>query len=86
MAEDLLSLIMSGKLLSGTVLYHQGRQYSGTATVTENGLRVGGHIYQTPTGAARAVNGDREVDGWLFWKLPSGERLGTLRTERRNAE
>ena len=85
MAEDLLSLIMSGKLPSGTTLHHQGRQYSGRATVTENGLRVGGRIYETPTGAAKAITNNREVDGWIFWKLPSGARLGTLRTERRNA-
>jgi Restriction Enzyme Adenine Methylase Associated len=85
MAEGLLSLIISGKLPSGTVLDHQGREYSAKATVTENGLNVRGRIYETPTGAARAVNGNREVDGWLFWKLPSGKPLDTLRTERPNA-
>jgi hypothetical protein len=81
MAEDLLSLIKSGKLPSGTTLHHQGHRYSGDATVTENGLRVRGRTYETPTGAAKAIT-NREVDGWIFWKLPSGERLDTLRTER----
>ena len=71
MAEDLLSLIMSGKLPIGTILYHQGPQYSGRATVTENGLRVWGTTYKTPTGAAKAITG-REVDGWIFWSARWG--------------
>jgi hypothetical protein len=82
MAGDLLLLIMSGRLPSGTTLHHQGPRYSGRATVTDNGLRVRGRTYQTPTGAAKAIT-NGEVDGWIFWKLPSGERLDTLRTEHR---
>jgi hypothetical protein len=82
MAEDLLSLIMSGELRIGTTLRHQGPQYSGRATVVENGLRVDDLTYSTPSGAARAIT-HRSVDGWIFWKLPSGEPLDMLRTEYR---
>lgn len=85
MAVNLLSLIMSGKLPIGTVLHHKGRQYSGHATVTEAGLRVGGRTYETPTGAAKAITYG-EVDGWIFWKLPSGEPLDTLRDEHLTRE
>jgi Restriction Enzyme Adenine Methylase Associated len=81
MAEDLLSLIKSGRLQAGITLHHTGPRYTGYASVAEDGLRVGGRTYNTPTGAAKAIT-SREVDGWLFWKLPSGEALDTLRTKR----
>ena len=81
MTEDLMTLITSGKLLPGTILRHQGRQYSGRATVTEEGIRLWGRTYSTPTAAAKAIT-QREVDGWLFWKLPSGEALSSVRTPR----
>ncbi len=77
-----MSLIMSGKLPSGTELHHQGRRYVArtvTATVAKDGIRFGGQTYLSPSGAARAITG-RPVNGWVFWKLPSGKPLGTLRT------
>jgi len=81
MAENLLSLIASGKLSSGTQLHHQGRLHAErtvTATVTKNGINFGGRTFTSPSAAARAITGG-PVDGWLFWKLPSGQPLGTLR-------
>jgi hypothetical protein len=81
MAENLLSLIASGKLSSGTQLHHEARkraELTVTATVTNNGILFRGRTFTSPSGAARAVTG-RPVDGWLFWRLPSGEQLGTLR-------
>jgi hypothetical protein len=86
MAENLLSLIMSGKLPSGTTLHHRDRRDAArtvTATVAENGIRFGGHTYLSPSGAARAIT-DHPVNGWLFWKLPSGKSLSTLRTNIRD--
>ena len=83
MAENLLSLIASGRLPSGTKLYHQGRlrpERTVTATVTKNGIDFGGRTYISPSAAARTIT-DRPVDGWLFWKLPSGKPLDTLRAE-----
>lgn len=82
MTEDLMSLITSGKLPTGTILRHSGRRYSGRATVAEDGIRLWGRTYSTPSGAARAIT-QREVDGWLFWKLPSGEPLSSLRANLR---
>ena len=82
MTENLLGLITSGKLPSGTALHHKDRRRGAptvTATVAENGIRFGGRIYTTPSAAARAIT-HRPVDGWIFWKLPSGEPLSTLRT------
>lgn len=83
MTENLRALITSGKLPSGTELYHRGRPNSArtvTATVAEYGIRFRGRTFDTPSGAAKAVTG-RPVDGWLFWKLPSGEPLSTLRAD-----
>jgi hypothetical protein len=50
-----------------------------TARVVEDGIRLGGHTYSSPSAAAKAITG-RPVDGWIFWKLPSGKPLTTLRT------
>ena len=83
MSESLSSLIMSGKLPRGTKLHHQGRQYAErtvTATVAEDGIRLHDRTYLSPSGAAQAITG-HPVNGWLFWKLPSGEPLGTLRAD-----
>ena len=82
MTDNLQSLIRSGKLAAGTTLHHEGRQHPSrtvTATVTEDGIRFKGRIYLSPSAAARAVT-SQPVDGWLFWKLPSGKALDTLRT------
>ncbi|MGH3259826.1 MAG: hypothetical protein ACRDOU_31255 [Streptosporangiaceae bacterium] len=82
MAEDLLTLIRSGKLPTGTTLRHKflsSYKDDAAATVVDDGIRIDGKTYRTPSGAARAIT-QNPVDGWLFWKLPSGETLGTLRT------
>ena len=85
MAEDLISLIRSGKLRVGTILLHRGRSggyTDATATVVEGGLRMGGRIFSTPSGAARAITG-KPVDGWIFWRMPDGDPLDSLRSDRR---
>jgi hypothetical protein len=82
MAENLLQLITSGKLRGGTTLHHHGRQHAlraVTATVVANGISFGGRTYSSPSAAAKAITG-RPVDGWIFWKLPTGEQLGSLRS------
>jgi hypothetical protein len=79
--DELLTLIRDGRLAVGTTLSHFPRVHSErviTAKVTEEGIRVGRRTYPTPSGAARAVTG-RQVDGWLYWRLPSGDLLATLR-------
>lgn len=89
MAENLLTLISDGRLPQGTVLHHVGRGIAPnsrdvTATVVRGGIELRGKVYPTPSGAARAVTGS-PVDGWAFWKLPTGERLDSLRTTRYNS-
>jgi hypothetical protein len=84
-SDQLLALIASGRLAIGTTLFHQARRHSDrnvTATVTKEGLRVGATVYGTPSAAARSLTG-KPVDGWAFWRLPSGERLDTLRSGHR---
>jgi len=84
MAEDLISLIRSGRLRVGTILLHRGRSgrsTSATATVVERGLQMRGQTFSTPSGAARAITG-KPVDGWIFWRLPDGARLDSLRSDR----
>jgi site-specific DNA-methyltransferase (adenine-specific) len=86
MADDLLTLIRTGKLPSGITLRHSFRRVAKgdvTSTVVDDGIRVRGRTYKTPSAAARAIT-QTPVDGWLFWKLPTGESLGTLRTEVRH--
>lgn len=78
---DLLSLIRSGALPVGSTLFHRSRgdhSRDATATVVADGLRMGGRVHPTASGAARAIT-HKPVDGWLFWKLPSGEPLAFLR-------
>jgi Restriction Enzyme Adenine Methylase Associated len=85
MADDLVSLISSGRLPVGVKLSHRGRPaelQDITATVTELGLRAKGHVYSTPSGAAKAYTG-KPVDGWIYWRLPNGEPLDSLRSDRR---
>lgn len=82
MADNLLALIALGKLRPGAELHHKGRRLSGrtvTATVAENGIRFRGHTFTTPSAAAKVVTG-RPVDGWIFWRLSSGEPLDSLRS------
>jgi hypothetical protein len=39
---------------------------------------MGGRNFATPSAAAKEVTG-KPVDGWLFWKLPDGRSLDSLR-------
>jgi hypothetical protein len=81
-SDELLALICHGKLAVGATLLHRGRgdqPKDATATVVSEGLRMKGKVYATPSAAARAVT-HKPVDGWLFWKLPDGQPLASLRT------
>jgi hypothetical protein len=79
-------LIASGTLPIGTTLFHQARRRhpdrNVTAIVTKEGLRVGDKVYSTPSAAARSITGN-PVDGWTFWRLPTGDRLDSLRPGHR---
>lgn len=85
--NELRSLMQSGRLNEGTVLYHAARRYPdrrAEATLEKGGgLRVRGIVYPSASTAARAVAG-HSVNGWVFWKVKeSGATLDQLRREAR---
>lgn len=78
----LADLIATGSLPVGTKVHHQARRRrhkAVEATVVREGLRLGSHIFSSPSAAAREVTG-APVDGWFWWKLPDGNPLDTLRS------
>jgi hypothetical protein len=44
-----------------------------------------GKKHRTPSGAAKHLNGNKPVDGWIAWKhQKSGKKLAELRDQIRN--
>lgn len=77
-------LIKAGLLSAGEILVWnrrtQGNSY--IATVKSDGSieTADGKIHRTPSGAAKHLNGNKPVDGWLAWKLKStGQSLSAVR-------
>jgi len=76
---DVFALLRASLLSVGDVLTvrYKGTDYR--ATVTSNGhLSLHGRDYPSPTAAAVAITGG-SVNGWQFWKVATGETLGSLR-------
>ena len=81
---NIKELIESGKLEEGQELVwnrpslriqHRARVISGGKIQTSDGI-----THKTPSGAAKHLNGNRPVDGWLAWKVEAtGLPLGKLR-------
>ena len=45
-----------------------------------------GKKHKTPSGAAKHLNGNKPVDGWLAWKLQStGESLAEIRSKSKQS-
>ena len=41
-----------------------------------------GHVHRTPSGAAKHLNGNKPVDGWIAWKSKKvGKSLAELRSQ-----
>lgn len=78
-------LIEAGFLDAGEKLFASYRGVDVRATVLKDGrLRVGRHVYPTPSAAASAaklkVSGEEHAaNGWTFWHAPSGPVLDDLR-------
>ena len=77
-------LIKAGLLNAGDALVWKRRVQgtSHTATIKSDGTieTSDGKIHKTPSGAAKHLNGNKPVDGWLAWKLKStGETLSAVR-------
>ena len=54
------------------------RDATTTATVVQDGLKIGRKVYRSPSGAASAITGG-PINGWAAWRMEDGERLGKLR-------
>ena len=80
-------LIKSGGLSAGQELVwnrrvakqvHLATVNSDGSLTTEDGIK-----HKTPSGAAKHLNGNKPVDGWLAWKLKStGASLSSLRGKK----
>ena len=80
---DLGALITLGKIRVGEELVwprrglgvkHAAKVLAGGRIQTADGV-----VHKSPSGAAKHLNENKPVDGWLAWKLPSGKPLGSLR-------
>jgi hypothetical protein len=79
-----VDLIKSGSLTAGQEIIWNRRVAKEThlATVNQDGsiTTADGIKHKTPSGAAKHLNGNKPVDGWLAWKIKStGNSLASLR-------
>ncbi|NCW94558.1 MAG: hypothetical protein EBW79_06180, partial [Actinobacteria bacterium] len=77
-------LLAAGYLKSGDSIIWKRRalKRSHLASIQSDGTIVtdDGVVHKTPSGAAKHLNDDKPVDGWLAWKLEeSGVSLSDLR-------
>jgi hypothetical protein len=72
-------LLEQGRLKPGTELHHRalGRKMMIRAVVVPSGIEVDGEIFASPSAAGRATEG-WNVNGWKYWRLPTGEPLKAL--------
>ncbi len=81
---NLRDLIQSGLLQPGEELVWSRRvmKTSHSAVISKEGLltTTDGVSHKTPSGAAKHLNGNKPVDGWIAWKSKnSGASLAELR-------
>ena len=66
-------LIKAGLLAAGEELIWVRKSLKEThvATVSDNGAitTADGKSHKTPSGAAKHLNGNKPVDGWIAWKV-----------------
>lgn len=79
-----VDLINKGSLNAGQELIWNRRvaKQLHLATVNQDGsiTTADGTKHRTPSAAAKHLNGNKPVDGWLAWKVKStGESLASLR-------
>lgn len=83
---NLKDLIKAGLLQAGEELVWDRRvmKSSHKATVGEDGMLTtsDGVSHKTPSGAAKHLNGNKPVDGWIAWKSKKlGKSLAELRSQ-----
>jgi hypothetical protein len=82
--SKIVDLIKKGDLIAGTELIWNRRvaKQIHIAIINQDGSisTSDGVRHKTPSGAAKHLNGNKPVDGWLAWKVKSsGLSLSTLR-------
>ena len=78
-------LVQSGALQEGQELVWNRRVAKETYLATVNGdgsiTTEDGVKHKSPSGAAKHLNGNKPVDGWLAWKIKkTGASLSSLRS------
>jgi hypothetical protein len=78
-------LVRSGVLQEGQRIVWNRRVIKEThfAIINSDGsiTTFDGVRHKSPSGAAKHLNGNKPVDGWLAWKIEdSGKSLGSLRS------
>ena len=82
--SKVFDLLKEGSLIVGQELIWNRRvaKQIHLATVNQDGsiTTADGVKHKTPSGAAKHLNGNKPVDGWLAWKVKSsGVTLASLR-------
>ena len=82
--SKVVDLVKQGSLTIGQELIWNRRvaKQIHLATVNQDGsiTTADGVKHKTPSGAAKHLNGNKPVDGWLAWKIKStGASLASLR-------
>ena len=82
--SKVIDLVKKGSLIAGQELIWNRRvaKEIHLATVNQDGSisTADGVKHKTPSGAAKHLNGNKPVDGWLAWKIKStGVSLASLR-------
>jgi len=82
--SKVIELVKKGSLTAGQELIWNRRvaKQIHLATVNQDGsiTTADGVKHKTPSGAAKHLNGNKPVDGWLAWKIKStGASLASLR-------
>lgn len=78
-------LVQSGALQEGQELVWNRRAAKAIYVATVNGdgsiTTSDGVNHKSPSGAAKHLNGNKPVDGWLAWKIKkTGASLSSLRS------
>lgn len=81
-----VDLIKNGSLSAGQELIWSRRvaKLAHIAIVNQDGsiTTADGMMHKTPSGAAKHLNGNKPVDGWLAWKVKSSQlSLAELRAK-----
>jgi hypothetical protein len=83
MAAEFEDLVTSGKLPVGTKLTRVYKGAKKTAIVMLHderpALKVGREFYGSPSLGAKAAADGMSLNGWIWWRLPDGEPLASIR-------